>query len=619
MKLKNQTLKNYSLLLLIILVIVSFIMIVTAASLSIGRHKTDLTSLHRTRINPQTKKIVETLPLPVNVTVYISNNIGSEYPELGLHSQFLFRILERYQALSKGRLSINIKNIEPFSLAEEEAKIAGIRAFPDSNGIDNLYFGAVFNNEQGQSFTIPYFSVQRQNYTEYDISRILAKLGKFSKKTIGIVSFGSNQNDWQFTKQLKNDYNVKQITPDTAVIPASVKVLLVYNPQQINVGFLYALDQYIMRGGKLILLIDPLSEEIMKNNPSSVSYKNNLQPLLKNLGINFNPDIIVGDKKQISKERRNDGKNNNYALWFNLPQSVENERNKLTSGFFNYVFHTPGELLLDAKDTADYVPLFSTSEEGGTIAADYAKFGSREAVNNSFASDNKKHILGYWINGWFESLFDKSIVAGTKYESNLPPFIIGSIDKASIIVIADSDFLADNSWNLTSYKDKATVYDQVPGANNADFLLRAIDDMTGNANLVGLHPNYMINMDKTIGEQIYHRVFQKYATAYRDKEKQISQLQHEFDNFKTSLSNNEIGMSITKIQDIEIYQRRIQQLLEDLKYLEFQVKTANEQEVAKLIILNTLVFPLLLILGLWLGVKVYYYRQKQKTLRLINE
>lgn len=619
MKIKVQTAKNSSLFLLIILVVLSFVMIVSASSLLLGRHKADITSLHRVTMNPQSVKIVENLESPVNITVYLSNNLGSEYPELGLQSQFLLRLLERYQSLSNGKLNIIIKNPEPFSLVEEEAKIAGIRQFPDSSGINNLYFGAVFSNERGQHYTIPYFSVQRQNYTEYDISRILGKLSQFQKKTIGIAAFGANPNQWQFTKQLRNDYNVEQINLETAVIPSAVKVLIVYNPQQVSNTFIYALDQYIMRGGKLILLVDPLSEETIRKHPVSASYKNKFVPFLKNLGINFNPDSVVGDKKLSIKERRNRQQDGNFVAWFDLPQNDAMKQNILTSGFLNFAFRTPGELSVTPKETADYIPLFTTTENGGTIAADYVKFNSRELVNNSFQSDSKPHALAYWVNGWFESLFEESIVAGTEAEFKLPPFIIGSIEKASILVIADTDFIADDTWNLAKYLDDSTVYDQIPGANNADFLLRTIDYMSGNQSLVGLHANYLINMDKSIAEQIYNRVFQNYAAAYQQKENEIAQLQTEFDSFKTSLHNNEIGMSLSKIQEIEGYQRRIQKLQDELKFLEFQVKTDNEHEVAKIIVLNTLAFPMLLIFCLWLGMKIYRHRQKQKALRLINE
>ncbi len=619
MKIQKQTAKNYSLFLMVILVIVSFVMIVTAVALSLGRHKIDLTSQHRAAINPQTQKIVENLQSPVNVTVYMSDNLGSEYPELGLQSQFLLRLLERYRDLSNGKLSINIKKTEPFSLAEEEAKQAGIRAFPDSSGIDNLYFGAVFNNEKGENYTIPYFSVQRQNYTEYDISRILAKLSKFDKKIVAIAAFGANPNDWQFTKQLKNDYQVELINKETAVIPSAVKVLLVYNPQQVPTTFIYALDQYILRGGKVILLLDPYSEATVKKYPFTASYKNNLLPLLKNIGLEFNPDLVAGDKKLSTKERRNNQQDGDYAVWFDLPKKAVANQNVLTAGFLNFAFRTPGELVAHPKDTADYQLLFGTSDEGGTISADYVKYGSREIVNHNFQTDNKSHALAYWINGWFESLYEESIVAGTEMEAKLPPFIIASIEKASILVIADSDFLTDNSWNLAKYQDKSTVYDQVPGANNADFLLRAVDFMTGNISLVGLYPNYMINSDKSIGEQIYGNVFQTYAPAYKEKENQIAQLQNEFNEFKNSLHNNTVGMSLSKIQNLENYQRRIQQLQDELKFLEFQVKTANEQDVVKIILANTLFFPMILIFALWLGVKIYNRRQKQKILRLINE
>lgn len=618
MKAKIQIMKNSSLLILSVLIIFSFIMLMTASSALFGRHKADITSLHRTAMNPQSEKIVKNLNVPVNITVYQSENLSTEYPELGLQSQFLFRLLERYQSLSHGKITINVKNPEPFSLAEEEAKEAGIRAFPNNTESENLYFGAVFNNEKGKSFTIPYFSVQRQNYTEYDISRALGKFGDFQKKTVGIAAFGADINEWQFTKQLKNDYNVAEIDPQDVTIPSNISVLLVYNPQQVPNSFIYALDQYIMRGGKLILLLDPYSEQTVANHPASSLYKNNLLPFLKRIGLRFNPDEIIGDKDLSTQNRRNILEDQNFVLWFDIPQNKTND-NIFTKGFLNFSFRTPGALSAEEKENADYMPLFATTANGGSLAADFAKFASKESVNNSFKSSGKEYILGYWITGWFESLFEQSIVAGTSQEYKLPPFIISSIEPASILAIADSDFIADDTWNLAKYKENSTVYDQVPGSNNADFLLRAIDLMSGNTNIAGLYPNYMINEDKSIGEQIYNNIFKNYAETYQEKENEIATLQNELETFKASLRSNEIGMSISNIQEIENYHRRIQKLQEELKFIEYRIKIENEHKVAEIIVINTLLFPMILIILLWLGIKIYNRRQKQEILRLINE
>ncbi len=569
-------------------------------------------------MNTQSEKIVKNLTSPVNVTVYQSENLGSEYPELGLQSQFLFRLLEKYQTLADGKITINVKNPEPFSIAEEEAQAAGIRAFPDNTGAENLYFGAVFTSEKGKSYTIPYFSVQRQNYTEYDISRILGKLGKFQKKTIGVADFGTDISKGQFIKQLENDYNVEIINPQNISIPKRISVLLVNNPQQVPNSFIYALDQYIMRGGKLVLLIDPYSEQAVAKHPASALYKNKLLPLLSKLGLQFNPDEIIGDKSLSTKERQGIRRDNNFVLWFDVPQD-KNSGNIFTDGFLNFSFRSPGAVSASNKENANYTPLFATTADGGTVAADFAKFADKGSVNNSFKSDGNKHVLGYFATGWFESLFEQSIIAGTEQEYKHQPFLIGSIEPASILVIADSDFLADDTWNLAKYKENSTVYDQIPGANNADFLLRAIDIMSGNGDIAGLYPNYLINMDKSIGEQIYNLVFQNYAVAYQKKENEITELLNGLETFKASLRSNEVGLSISKIQEIENHHRQLLKLQEELKLIEYRIKTANERKAAEIIVVNALLAPMLLILLLWICIKIFKRRQKQKILRLINE
>ena len=143
--------------------------------------------------------------------------------------------------------------------------------------------------------------------------------------------------------------------------------------------------------------------------------------------------------------------------------------------------------------------------------------------------------------------------------------------------------------------------------------------MSGNGDIAGLYPNYLINMDKSIGEQIYNLVFQNYAAAYQKKENEITELLNGLETFKASLRSNEVGLSISKIQEIENHHRQLLKLQEELKLIEYRIKTANERKAAEIIVVNALLAPMLLILLLWICIKIFKRRQKQKILRLINE
>ena len=611
--------KNYKLFTLIILLLLSFALLQIGSGLVFGGHKKDFTSFHRYKDNAQSLENIKRLQYPVNVTLYMSENLGEEYPSLGAHSQYVLRTLEKFQSYAGGKINISIKNPQPYSTVEKEARRNAIRSFPNMTEDENMYFGASFINERGEKYTIPYFSVQRQNYAEYDLARIFAKLGGgFKKQTVGIVSFVTPlKDDMLFLKLLRNDYDIVKIGKDDLEIPMDVDVLIAFNPQRVSPSMIYALDQYILRGGKLIILTDPYSELAVRQNPSGSLYKNGIEPILKNLGLRYDHETVVGDTllsydyKQI--------KNGGNITHFELSPQYANTDLPFVSGILKLKFRSPGSLALNAKETAVYTPLFNTSEQGGTVNAPLARFASTESINAGFQSQQKPFVLGYLIEGWFESLFEENIIQGTPQARDMLPFIIGSIEKSQVIVIADTDFLDNGAWNDTSYDDQASVYDLIPAASNADFLLNAVDFLSGNSMMLGIAPNYLYNTDQSAGDQLYSRIFGKYAKQYNDLEKRLLQAQKRLERFNDDIRTQKISTSISNIKELEDLNRRILSIREELKHFEYILKMIQEDKIKTIIFHNTVTIPFIIILIVVVGTKIFNRRRRQKITRLINE
>lgn len=612
--------KNYSLILLTLLIIIIFGLIVSTSGLIFGRNKTDFTNFHRYTMKPQSQKIASELKSPINITIYMSDNINNEYPSLSQHAQYIMRLLERYQTLGNGNIRIEIKNPTPYSGIEKEAQNNNIRPFTNKSGDENMYLGATFVNKKGEKYTIPYFSVQRQNYAEYDLSRILAKLSSFNQKTVGIMSFAAEINDdWLFVKQIANDYNIININNVTSEIPSEVDVLLVFNPQNLSPLSNYALDQYVLNGGKMIMLVDPFSEVIAKGNPSSSLYQSGIQPLLTNLGLEFDYDLVIGDKLLSQKEKKKSQKESNFVLNVDLTKDYINQNSPLTNDLFKLSFRSPGSLVEKAKGNAIYTPLFFTSKEGGSINAPLARFATPETITNNFQADNKSYVMGYLVEGWFDSLYERNILEGTEFEHKMKPFIIGSIEKSSIMVIADTDFLNDSSWNNTTYQDFAIATDFIPSANNSDFILQAIDYMSNNQNMIGLIPSHLYKTDLTMKEQLYNKIFPKYAKQYKALEQKLIEEENALKNYNQDIRTQKVSFSIHSIKQLEGLNRNIQTIKNELKKLDYIIKLEQEKKVNQLIFYNMIVFPFTLLILLLLGFKLYKRHNKKKVLRLINE
>ena len=616
MQIKNM-LKKLLLILVLCLLFILFISVMFSTSLIFGSKKADLTQTHKYSISPQSLNIAKNLPNPINVTLYISEDLGNEYPELGIHNQYLQRLLNKYQAASNGKISINIKDPLPYSATEYEAKSENIRAFPDTGNTKNLYFGAVFNNSNGEKYTIPYFSVQRQNYTEYDISRILAKLSGYNQNKIGVISFADNISNWQIFKKIKTDYPIEHLSKQSISIPQDIKTLIVYAPQKMDNKLIYAIDQFVLRGGNLILMIDPYAEKIAAKYPYTKNNNINFLPWLKHYGVDMDENKIIGKSIDKSGEYLTFLNNQNQQnIYFDIKDiNLPNHMGKA----LKISMQTAGELNLLSKKDATYTEVLSITEGGGSIDSKIVKFGTKEKISSNFEPDNKKHILAYLIEGNFTSFFSENIYGNITHPDIIPAFLLNSIKPAKIFVISDSDFITDKAWNGVLYLKGSTVYDQIPTNNNADLLLSVIDYMNNNLALSSLHINYLQTEDYSATAQISNTIYKENKDIFLQKWKEINALQKEFIKFQEEYNSQKTTMSLSKIQDYDEYNRKLFKLKEELKALNYKFQQEILQKIHFIIILNSIIFPSILLLCLLIMLKIYRHYKIKKYKRELYE
>ena len=604
----------------VLMAIIFFAGIMSSITLSLSNFKVDFTEWKRHSQASAAQNIFKNTEKPINIILYASNDLDANYPELGLHRQNLIRLLEKIQSYSEGKITYSLKNPEPYTPAEYEAQDLGIRPFPDLENTHNLYFGASFSGGEGKKFVIPYFSVQRQNYLEYDISRILAKLNGAALPPIGIVSFGGDISDWQLIKKIKQDYPLVFIDSKMPIIPQNINTMLVFNPQQVNTNFIYALDQYIMRGGNLILLIDPYAEAVAQKYPYTKQNRNLLLPLLQKWGLKMDENTIVADTNLSRPSYQTALSEPENPTYLNLSAQNMQLLPEMGKPWPRLTLHSGGALKIEhPQSNVTYTPLLFTTDQAQTLDADIVKHSSVQDMYNALSEAKSRHNLAYWLEGRFDSAFEQSLVAGTPLAQEFPPFLAQSIKPARVLVIADSDFAADNTWNLTGYQKKATVFDQIPSAANADFILSMIDLMSGNQNLADLKIKYLINDEKNIAEQIYAQIFARQEPTYRDIEKQLKDLQKDLNAFQKKLNQKETAMSLLKIQEWDSFNRRQQQLTERLKALNYTIGQESTRQMNRIILLYTLIFPFIMLLSLFIIVNICKHARKQKNLRIINE
>lgn len=623
-----------ALLLFLFLCSVSFVAVNIAAALFGSSHALDLTASGRYTLSSQTLQLLKQTNGQRFARLYISKGLDESRPDLALYSQFVIRFLEQYKANSEHNFNLEIIEVEPFSASETAAQKQGLTNFIDSSGQNQLYFGLVLSNEQGESFSIPYLEPLRQAYLEHDITRLLSKLSGYKPKTVGIISpvldliqkpdALDSATDWPFIKQLRQDYELEYIASDRVQVPYNIDALIVVNPVNIPTLGRYAIDQYLLRGGKILIFMDPFSEAYLNLNGHISSSPSGLKEFLANLGVNYAENQVAGDSSHNQKTLLNRSADEGhsqigeYPLWLDLDSSLINPIHHLTTGFTRLNLKSTGYFDTKAVLSAKVTPLFSTSKQGGRISANAAKYSSKAEIVQAYKNNGEKYNLAVLLEGKFPSFYNEHPLKGTEYENILLPFLITSIEPGKLLLVGDSDMLYTPNWSLGSTMPIENGGTEIPFNNNIDFVERAVDYLTGSS-LISLAPKENFGAKATPGQVLNNLVTEQYADELKLYELNLRKTKLEQTELEKQISDSAVFPSVTIVKKVELLRREHLTFQDKLKHLRYKIQINADQRRNWLILKNTVVYPGILLALLW-GLTLLLRRMAVRRARsYINE
>src|ERR1700692_2531838 len=257
----------------IVLAAIIFVALNIAVDASITTARIDLTENSLYTLAPGTRNILANLQEPMTLRFYYSKKVAADYAQVSSYATRVRDLLEQYAALSHGKLILKEIDPEPFTAAEDEATTYGLSGVPTDSG-DMVYFGLVGTNTIDGQETIPYFSANREQYLEYDLSSLVYRLSQPKKATIGIIAglpldtgaggmaamLQGQSQPFVIYQQLAQSYAIKILDPNFSQIPPEVSVLLIVHPPELGPQQSYAIDQFVLDGGRALVFVDPMSE-----------------------------------------------------------------------------------------------------------------------------------------------------------------------------------------------------------------------------------------------------------------------------------------------------------------------------------------------------------------------
>jgi len=234
----------------------------------------DLTEHQLYTLSDGTKHILKNLTEPITLRFYLSQKLATGLPGIKSYATRVQEMLEEYAQVAGGQLYLQVMDPEPFSEEEDRAVAYGLQGIPLDNGSSQFYFGLAGTSSTDELEVIPFFQPEREEFLEYDLTKMIYTLANPKKKVLGLISSlpidgggampfmpqrGGSQ-PWLILSHIEQMFEVKKIEPTAVVIPEEISVLMIVHPKSLSEATLYAIDQFILGGGHAMIFVDPLAE-----------------------------------------------------------------------------------------------------------------------------------------------------------------------------------------------------------------------------------------------------------------------------------------------------------------------------------------------------------------------
>lgn len=576
----------------------------------------DLTQNKLYTLSAGSRNILGQLVEPVTIRLYYSSKEFANIPQLLNYGKRVRDMLEEYAAAGQGKIKLQVIDAEPFSEAEDEAVSFGVRAVPLSAGGGQGYLGVVGTNATDDVQLLPLLSPEREDALEYELTKMIYALAHPKKRVIGVIStlpvlapppdpMSGQQHgqDWTSFVLLKELYDIKEMTPEVTTIDKNIDTLIVVHPKDLPRPTLYAIDQFVLKGGKAMIFVDPLAEQD-KAQPDPErpgvppKLDSNLEPLFAKWGIKLAPAKVVGDPTiavRVSFRTPRGPQEVEYLPWLQLQGTALNHDDFITNELNSVNVGTAGALEKLADSKLKIVPLLQTDTTAGLIDRDSIIFVRDPAgLLENFKSDGVRHVIAMRVSGQAQTAFPAGRPPSEDQKSAAPDadFVATSKADINVIVVADTDLLADRFWvHFSSFGDMRMPE---PFGNNGDFLINSIDNLGGNDDLISLRSRGQYTRPFKVVQHI-----QREAEAqFRDRQKALQDKLTETEQKLAALQGEHSGkdLILTPEQKTELETFRGEQLKtrKELRAVQHQLDANIEGLGTKLKFINTALVPLLI-------------------------
>ncbi len=602
----------------------------------------DLTEDELFSLADGTRNIVSGLEEPIELIFFYSESATEDQPQIRSYGTRVQELLREIVIASNGNLSLRIVDPEPFSEEEDLATQYGVQPVPVTQGGPGIYFGLVaaqLDNDPALqvSETMPLIRPDQEQFLEYEFMKLVTRVANPDLQVIGLLTTldidggfdpmtGQATQQWMITDFIRQLYELRRIATEAESIDDDVDILMIVHPEGLSEQTLYAIDQHVMRGGKTLVFLDPTADSMVSRSARGsmipAGMRSDLPGLLEAWGVDYSPDKVLTDNTLALRVQMGQGSRPVAHIgMIGANRTALAEDDIITRRLENLNLSSAGALAPREGATTRFEPLIQSSSDAMLMDASLLEDVLDPSVLfDEFVSANERYTIAARISGVIATAFpdgrpvsasaeseateDEAVAddAGSEIESSeeesteidpLQGHLAQTDGETNILIFADTDVLTDRLWvQVAQFLGQRIPQ---PYANNGDFVINALDNLSGGADLVSI---------RSRGR--YSRPFERVVKMQREADdrlrteeaallERLAATEEQLAALNTGENGQPLGQLTPEIQaEIDRFNAELLDTRRSLRDVQFQLTADIEELGSNLKWFNTAAIPMLL-------------------------
>ena len=625
----------------------------------------DLTEDRLYSLSDGTRNIVSNLDQQLEVMFFYSDSATEDIPQIRSFATRVQELLREIVMASNSNLRLNVIDPEPFSEDEDLATQFGIQPVPVTQGGEEIYFGLVVTNGSGENMpfnmqvseAIPLIRPDQEEFLEYEVIKLVAKVNNPDLPVVGLITQldidggfdpvrGQATAPWMVMEYIRQLYEVRRV--DIAGIDANnliddeVDILMVVHPQDLSEEILYQIDQYIMRGGAIMLFLDPNADSMVTQSPQGTlipaGMRSELPRLLEAWGIAFENDKVLADNELALRVVMGQSRRPSPHLgMLGVQRNYLAQNDIITNGLETINFSSAGAIAQLEETSTIFEPLIESSTDAMLMdAALLENVADPSVLFDEFVSSQQSYVVAARVSGLLDSAFpegrpivseegeesesqseitsnslasedtvvEQEVVGSEEAEEEIAEaveeevievreHISGSGTIANIVVFADTDFLSDRMWvQVAQFLGRRIPQ---PFANNGDLIINALDNLSGSADLVSIRSRGRYSRPFTRVLDLQREADDRLRTEEADLLSRLAETEASLADLNQVEDGEPIGQITPEIQsEIDRFNGELLETRRRLRDVQYQLTEDIERLGANLKAIDTALIPILL-------------------------